>query len=194
MKTDGVEGVWEPRRKARYARGEAFRKSTYRQLGKLELEDIVAAAKFFKAQPFIDADRVGVWGWSYGGYMTALAMTKGDGGFKAGIAVSPVTNWRFYDTVYTERFLQTPQLNPGGYDDNSPLTHAVNLKGHFLLVHGTGDDNVHFQNSVMFEEALIQAGKQFRSFFYPDKNHGIQGGATRLHLYTMMADFILEKL
>lgn len=187
-----IVAVVDPRGTA--ARGEAFRKSTYRQLGKLELEDIVAAAKFFKAQPFIDADRVGVWGWSYGGYMTALAMTKGDGGFKAGIAVSPVTNWRFYDTVYTERFLQTPQLNPGGYDDNSPLTHAVNLKGHFLLVHGTGDDNVHFQNSVMFEEALIQAGKQFRSFFYPDKNHGIQGGATRLHLYTMMADFILEKL
>ena len=111
-----------------------------------------------------------------------------------GIAVSPVTNWRFYDTVYTERYLQTPQLNASGYDDNSPSTYASNLVGKFLLIHGTGDDNVHFQNSVVLEDALINAGKQFRSFYYPDKHHGIQGERTKFHLYTMMADFVLENL
>lgn len=176
------------------SRGEKFKKMTYKQLGKYELEDLLEAGKFFAQQPFIDGERMGIWGWSYGGYMSALAMTKGAGIFKAGIAVAPVTNWRFYDTIYTERFLQTPQLNPSGYDDNSPLSYADKLQGNFLLVHGTGDDNVHFQNSVMFESALIEAGKQFRSFYYPDKHHGIAGGKTRHHLYTMMLDFLIEKL
>src|SRR5690606_6786330 len=128
------------------ARGAAFKKMTYKELGKYELQDLVAAAKYFSTLPYVDKERLGIWGWSYGGYMAALAMTKASGVFKTGIAVAPVTNWRFYDTIYTERFLQTPQLNPSGYDDNSPLTHAARLQGNFLMIHGTGDDNVHFQN------------------------------------------------
>jgi dipeptidyl-peptidase 4 len=175
-------------------RGEKFKKLTYKQLGKYELEDLLATARYLRALPFVEPERLGIWGWSYGGYMTALAMTKGKGLFKLGIAVAPVTNWRFYDTIYTERFLQTPQLNPEGYDDNSPLTHAGDLQGQLLLIHGTGDDNVHFQNSVVLEDALINAGKQFTSFYYPDKHHGIQGGKTRHHLYTMMENYLMQNL
>jgi len=175
-------------------RGEAFRKVTYKQLGKLELEDHIAGAKFLSGLNYVDGKRIGIWGWSYGGYMTSLAMTKGGGTFAMGIAVAPVTNWRFYDTIYTERYLQTPALNASGYDDNSPLTYAADLQGNFLLVHGTGDDNVHFQNSVAFENALVNAGKQFQSFYYPDKHHGIQGAKTRLHLYTMLANYVVEHL
>ncbi len=175
-------------------RGEAFRKVTYKQLGKYELEDLVSGAKYLAGLPYVDGERLGIWGWSYGGYMSSLAMTKGAGTFKLGIAVAPVTNWRFYDTVYTERFLQTPQLNASGYDDNSPLTYADRLKGKFFLIHGTGDDNVHFQNSVVFQDALIQAGKKFDSFYYPDKNHSIPGAKTKFHLYTMMADYIINNL
>ncbi len=176
------------------ARGEAFKKLTYKQLGKYELEDHIAGAKFLAGLDYIDDSRIGIWGWSYGGYMTSLAMTKGDGIFKLGIAVAPVTNWRFYDTIYTERYLQTPQLNPSGYDDNSPSTYAHALQGNFLLIHGTGDDNVHFQNSVVLQSALIDAGKKFDSFYYPDKHHGIQGGKARYHLYTLMLDYVLENL
>jgi dipeptidyl-peptidase-4 len=176
------------------ARGEHFKKLTYKQLGKYELEDHLAGAKYLASLPFIDPSRIGIWGWSFGGYMSSLAMTKGAGVFKMGIAVAPVTNWRFYDNIYTERFQQTPQLNASGYDDNSPSTYAKNLQGNFLLIHGTGDDNVHFQNSVVLQEALINAGKKFRSFYYPDKHHGIQGGPTRLHLYSMMVDYVVESL
>jgi dipeptidyl-peptidase 4 len=176
------------------AKGEAFKKCTYKQLGKFELEDLIESAKYLAGLPFIDGSRMGLWGWSYGGYTTALAMTKGAGTFKMGIAVSPVTNWRFYDTIYTERYLQTPQLNPAGYDDNSPLTHADKLEGKFLLIHGTGDDNVHVQNSILFQNALIHAGKQFQSFYYPDKNHGIPGPKTRFHLYTQLFEFIKANL
>lgn len=175
-------------------RGEAFKKMTYKQLGKYELEDHLAAAKYLSSLSYVDGTRLGIWGWSYGGYMSSLAITNGGGIFKLGIAVAPVTNWRYYDTVYTERYLQTPQENAGGYDDNSPSTHAAKMQGNFLLIHGTGDDNVHFQNSVVLEEALVNAGKQFRSFYYPDKHHGIQGGKTRQHLYTQMLQYIIENL
>ena len=175
-------------------RGEAFKKQTYKELGKLEVEDHIAGGRFLGSLPFVDAKRIGIWGWSYGGYMSSLAMFKGADVFKAGIAVAPVTTWRFYDTIYTERYLQRPQDNPGGYDNNSPLSHVEKLKGDFLLIHGTGDDNVHFQNSVAMQEALINAGKDFRSFYYPDKAHGIRGGKTRDHLYMMMTNFIKEKL
>ncbi|MFZ6014105.1 MAG: S9 family peptidase, partial [Bacteroidota bacterium] len=170
------------------------KKLTYKQLGKYELEDLVAGANYLTGLNYIDDSRIGIWGWSYGGYMASLAMTKAAGAFRLGIAVAPVTNWRFYDTIYTERYLQTPQQNASGYDENSPSTYAANLKEKFLLIHGTGDDNVHFQNSVVLQDALIDAGKQFESFYYPDKHHGIQGGKTRLHLYTMMADFITQNL
>jgi dipeptidyl-peptidase 4 len=189
---DFIVAVIDPRGTG--GKGEKFKKSTYKQLGKYELEDIIQAATYFSSLPFIDPERLAIWGWSYGGFMSALAMTKGAGIFKLGIAVSPVTNWRFYDTVYTERYLQTPQLNPEGYDSNSPVTYADKLQGKFLLIHGTGDDNVHFQNTVVFQNALIHAGKQFSSFYYPDKHHGIMGGKVRRHLYTQMFEFIQQNL
>jgi dipeptidyl-peptidase-4 len=175
-------------------RGEAFKKSTYKQLGKLETEDQIEAAKYMAAQPYVDASRIGIQGWSYGGYMSSLCITKGADVFKMAIAVAPVTNWRFYDSIYTERFMQTPEENESGYDDNSPINHVARLKGKYLLIHGTGDDNVHFQNSVEMVTALVKANKQFDLFFYPDKNHGIYGGNTRLHLYTKMTDYLLENL
>jgi dipeptidyl-peptidase-4 len=176
------------------SRGENFAKQTYKQLGKMEMEDLVAGGRYLAALPFVDGARLGIWGWSYGGYTTSLVMTKGAGTYKLGIAGAPVTTWRYYDNIYTERFLQRPQDNPAGYDDNSPLTHAAKLQGHFLLIHGTGDDNVHFQNSVALEEALINAGKQFRSHFYPDQAHGFRGARVNHHRWTLMTEFILDNL
>lgn len=175
-------------------KGSDFKKVTYKNLGHYEIEDQMAAAKYFGNLNYIDKSRIGMFGWSFGGYMTSLAMTKGADIFKAGIAVAPVTNWRFYDTIYTERFLQTPQENPDGYDKNSPINYANLMKGNFLLIHGTADDNVHVQNAMQFAEALIQANKDFEYMVYPDKNHGIYGGNTRRHLYEKMTKFILEKL
>jgi len=175
-------------------RGEAFKKSTYLQLGKLETEDVIAAGKYMQTLPYVDAQRIGIQGWSYGGFMTALAMTKGADVFKMGISVAPVTNWRYYDNIYTERFMQTPQENASGYDDNSPVNHVSKLKGKLLLVHGSADDNVHFQNSMEFVTALVAANKQFDLFVYPNKNHGIYGGNTRNHLFTMMLNYTLENL
>lgn len=175
-------------------KGTKYKKSTYMNLGKYEIEDQIAAAKWFGKQSYIDKSRIGIFGWSYGGYMASLALTKGADVFKAGMAVAPVTNWRYYDTVYTERFMRTPQENAKGYDENSPTEFASLLKGKFLLIHGTADDNVHFQNSMEFAEALIQNKKQFEFMAYPDKNHGIYGGNTRPQLYQKMTDFILENL
>ena len=175
-------------------KGTDFKKVTYMNLGKYEIEDQIAAAKWFGKQSYINKDRIGIFGWSFGGYMASLALTKGADVFKTGIAVAPVTNWRYYDSVYTERFMRTPQENPKGYDDNSPTSYAQLLKGKFLLIHGTADDNVHFQNSMEFSEALIQNKKQFEFMAYPDKNHGIFGGQTRPQLYQKMTNFILENL
>jgi dipeptidyl-peptidase-4 len=163
-------------------------------LGKLECEDQIEVAKYLATQSWVDGKRIGIWGWSFGGYLTSLCMTKGADYFKAGIAVAPVTNWRYYDTIYTERFLQTPQLNPVGYDDNSPITHANKLKGKYLVIHGTADDNVHFQNAVDWVDALVKANVQFESFYYPNRNHGIYGGTTRYHLYRMMTNFWIKNL
>lgn len=175
-------------------KGTKYKKVTYLNLGKYEIEDQIAAAKWFGKQSYIDKDRIGIFGWSFGGYMASLALTKGADVFKLGIAVAPVTNWRYYDSIYTERFLRTPQENPAGYDQNSPTTFANLLKGKFLLIHGTADDNVHFQNSMEFSEALIQNKKQFEFMAYPDKNHGIYGGQTRPQLFQKMTDFILNNL
>ena len=175
-------------------RGEEFRKKTYLQLGKLESDDQVAVAKNLGKLPFVDKDRIGIWGWSYGGFMSATCILKGNDVFKAAIAVAPVTNWRYYDNIYTERYMRTPQENQKGYDENAPEKMADRLKGKFLIIHGTGDDNVHFQNSVMLTSALINANKQFESEYYPDKAHGISGGNTRYQLYTRMTDFILKNL
>ncbi|MBA4410239.1 MAG: S9 family peptidase [Odoribacter sp.] len=176
------------------ARGEEFRKMIYMQLGKFESDDQVEAARYLGALPFVDKNNIAIWGWSYGGFMAALCMEKGADVFKAGISVAPVTNWRFYDSVYTERFMRTPQENPEGYDDNSPLSHAGKIKGNFLLIHGSADDNVHFQNTMEFAEKLVQAGVQFDMVAYTNRNHGIRGGNTSLHLYTKMTNFLKEKL
>lgn len=175
-------------------KGAAFKKVTQNELGKYEVEDQIEAAKQLRKRPYIDADRIGIWGWSYGGFMSSNALFKGNDVFKMAIAVAPVTSWRFYDTIYTERYMTTPQENLSGYDDNSPINHVDKLKGDFLLVHGSGDDNVHLQNTMRMVEALIQADKQFEWMVYPDKNHGIYGGNTRLHLYKKMTNFIHKTL
>ena len=174
--------------------GRDFKKATYLQLGKYEVEDQIAAAQSLAKHPNVDEGRIGIWGWSYGGFMSANCLLQGADVFKAAIAVAPVTNWRFYDNIYTERYMRTPAENATSYDVNSPLDHAAKLKGNFLLVHGTGDDNVHVQNSMRLAEELIKANKQFDFMIYPDKNHGISGGATRYQLYTKMTNFILENL
>ncbi len=175
-------------------RGLDFANCIYKDMGNLEVKDQLSALNFMKQQNYVDGNRIGVWGWSFGGYMTSLLMTKGEGAFKAGIAVAPVTTWRYYDSIYTERYLQTPQENPKGYDDNSPINFAKGLKGKFMLVHGSTDDNVHMQNTMDFVTALVKANKQFDQFIYPNKNHGIYGGNTRLHLYTQMTNFLLQNL
>ena len=176
-------------------KGAKFKKVTYKQLGKYEVQDQISAAQTLGDLPYIDNSRIGIWGWSYGGFMSANCLFKGSDTFKMAIAVAPVTSWRFYDSVYTERYMQTPQENPQGYDDNSPLFFADQLKGKFLLIHGTGDDNVHVQNSFRLVNALIAAGKQFDSEFYPDRTHGIyEGHGTRRQLYDRMTAFIKENL
>jgi len=176
------------------ARGEAFRKITYLQLGKYETLDLIESAKYLGTLPHVDASRIGIWGWSYGGYMSLSCMTKGADYFKTGIAVAPVTNWRYYDNIYTERYMRKPQDNATGYDENSPINFAKNLKGNLLIVHGTADDNVHLQNSMEFIEALVQADKQFDMQIYTNRNHSIYGGKTRHHLYTLMTNYLLENL
>lgn len=163
-------------------------------LGKLETEDQTDAAKYLQTLSYVDANRIGIMGWSYGGYMSSLCLLKSSDVFKMAIAVAPVTNWRFYDSIYTERFMRTPQENPSGYNDNSPIHFADRLKGKYLLIHGMADDNVHFQNAVEMTDALVNANKQFDFFAYPNRNHGIYGGLTRLHLYTKMSDFIFKNL
>ena len=175
-------------------RGEKFKKSTYLQLGKLETEDFIAVAKELQGLNYVDAERIGIMGWSYGGFMTSLAMTKGADVFKMGIAVAPVTNWRYYDNIYTERFMRTPQENTDGYDRNSPINFVDQLKGKYLLIHGSGDDNVHYQNTMEMINAMVAADKQFDLFIYPNKNHGIYGGNTRNHLFNMMFEYTLKNL
>ncbi|VXC00670.1 S9 family peptidase [Flavobacterium sp. 9AF] len=175
-------------------KGAEFKKCTYKELGKYEVEDQIDAAKVIAKYEYVDASRIGIWGWSYGGFMSSNCILKGNDVFKTAIAVAPVTSWRYYDSIYTERYMQTPQENASGYDDNSPINHVEKLKGNYLLVHGTADDNVHVQNTMKMIEALVQANKQFDWAIYPDKNHGIYGGKTRLQLYTKMTNFLLEKL
>ena len=175
-------------------KGAEFKKCTQKELGKYEVEDQIDAAKVFGKYTFVDKSRIGIFGWSYGGFMAANCIFQGADVFKSAIAVAPVTSWRYYDSIYTERYMQTPQENASGYDNNSPISHVSKLKGNFLLIHGTADDNVHVQNTMKMVEALVQANKQFDWAIYPDKNHGIFGGKTRLQLYTKMTNFILEKL
>jgi dipeptidyl-peptidase 4 len=176
------------------ARGEEFKKMTYLQLGKYETEDQIAAAEYLGTLPFVDKNRIGIWGWSYGGYMSSLCLLKGAHVFKAAIAVAPVTNWKWYDSIYTERYMRTLSTNAKGYEDNSPVNFAHLLQGNFLLIHGLGDDNVHAQHAIELSEALIRANKQFEMVLYPNRNHGIYGNNGRLHLYDKMTQFIREKL
>jgi dipeptidyl-peptidase 4 len=174
--------------------GVEFRKSTYMQLGKLETEDQIEAAKYLAGLSYVDANRIGIFGWSYGGYLSLLCLAKGADVFSMAISVAPVTNWRFYDTIYTERFMRLPQDNPQGYDDNSPINHVEKIKGKLLLVHGMADDNVHLQNTTELISSLVEKNKQFELMVYPNKNHGIYGGNTTYHLYTKMTNFILNNL
>lgn len=175
-------------------KGANFKKVTQKELGKFEVADQIFVAKQLAKESFVDANRIGIWGWSFGGFMSSNALFQANDVFKTAIAVAPVTSWRFYDSVYTERFMTTPQENASGYDNNSPITHADKLKGNFLLIHGTADDNVHVQNAMILINKLVYLNKNFDWLIYPDKNHGIYGGKTREQLYTKMTDYILEKL
>lgn len=176
------------------SRGEAFKKQTYGQLGKLEVIDQISAAKYIGSLPYADKSRIGIWGWSYGGFMSINSILQGADVFKMAIAVAPVTNWRYYDSIYTERYNGLPKDNPTGYDDNSPINHVGTLKGKLLIVHGTADDNVHIQNSYELVSKLIQGNKQYDMMVYPDKNHSIYGGKTRLQLYTKFVDYVEANL
>ena len=175
-------------------RGNAFKTITYKNLGKWESNDQTEAAKFLGTLPYVDKSRIGIWGWSYGGYMTLMTLENGGDVFKAGISVAPVTHWKFYDSIYTERFMSTPQLNPDGYKESAPLEHTDKIKSKLLLVHGTGDDNVHWQNSVTMVDEMIKKNVQFETMFYPNRLHGIGDKAARIHLFTMITNFIVEKL
>jgi dipeptidyl-peptidase-4 len=175
-------------------RGTAFKQATYMQMGRADVDDQIDAAKYLGTLRYVDKTRIGIQGWSYGGYMSAMCLMRGGEYFKAGIAVAPVTNWRYYDSIYTERYMGLPKDNAKGYDENAPTGNAKNLNDPFLLIHGTADDNVHFQNSVELVNALVNANKQFDFYMYPDKNHGIRGGNSRLHLYTKVFSFIQENL
>ena len=182
------------------ARGQEFKKMTYQQLGKYETEDMITLAKYMASQPYVKPEKIAIYGWSYGGFMATSGITKGADYISTAVAVAPVTNWRYYDNIYTERFMRTPQENPSGYDDNSPINFVENLKGNYLLCHGSGDDNVHYQNAMELIKALISEGKQFDLMVYPDKNHGIYGNyeqeglEVRMHLYEKINNFLFENL
>jgi dipeptidyl-peptidase 4 len=171
-------------------RGTAFRHTVYKRLGEMEVNDMIEGAKYLSTLKYVDASRLGITGGSYGGYMAALTLTKAADYFKTGVAISSVTHWKFYDTIYTERFMQTPELNPKGYEESSVMHYAKNYKGNLLIIHGTADDNVHFQNSVELVDALIAANKQFSTMFYPGRNHSIHGQ----HLYKLVTDYFLNNL
>lgn len=176
------------------ARGEAFKKMTYMELGKLETEDQIDVAKYLNNQSYVDINKIGIFGWSYGGYMSSLCILKGNKYFNSAIAVAPVTNWKWYDSVYTERYMRTRKENEEGYEMNSPINFVDALMGDYLLVHGVTDDNVHFQNTLEMSNALINANKQFDTYIYPNRNHGIRGDNARLHLYTKMTNFLMESI
>lgn len=176
------------------ARGEEFRKCTYMNLGIYESDDQVAAAKYFATLPYIDGSKIAIWGWSYGGYNVLMSMSRGNGIFKAGVAIAPVTDWKYYDTVYAERFMRTPQQNSLGYDAGSPIKLANKLEGNLLLVHGSADDNVHFQNTMEYASALVNANKQFDMFVFTDKDHSIGGAGNRTYLYEKVIKFLKKNM
>lgn len=175
-------------------RGAAFEKCTYLFLGVKEAKDQVETAKYLGTLPYINGSRIGIWGWSFGGYTTLMSMSEGSGAFKAGVAIAAPSDWRFYDSVYTERFMRTPKENGEGYDAGSAIKRADQLQGSLLLIHGTADDNVHYQNCTEYSEALVQANKQFDMQIYTNRNHSIFGGNTRNHLMTRVANFFMNNL
>ena len=174
-------------------RGSEFEKVVYQRLGELESKDQVETALWLGKQSYIDKNRIGIWGWSYGGFNTLMSMSEGRGVFKAGVAVAPPTNWKFYDTVYTERYMRTPKENPDGYAVN-PIERAAKLHGALLICHGLADDNVHPQNTFEYAEALVQADKDFKEIYYTNRNHSIYGGNTRNHLMRQIANFFIDEL
>ncbi len=176
------------------ARGRAFKKQTYLKLGQLETADQLAAVSQLGELPYVDADKIGIWGWSYGGYMTLMATLQSEGRIAAGVSVAPVTDWKLYDTIYTERFMRTPQENAAGYGSGAPTAYADKLDSELLIIHGTGDDNVHPQNTMQMIDALEEAGKQFDMRLYPNKRHSIAGAKTRLHLFEYITGFVLRHL
>lgn len=176
------------------ARGELFKKMTQKELGKYETLDYIEVAKYLGSLPYVNKNKIAIFGWSYGGFMASNALFQGADYFSTAIAVAPVTNWRYYDNIYTERFMVKPQDNENGYDKNSPINHVNKLKGNYLLIHGSTDDNVHFQNTMDLITALVAADKQFDLMVYPNKNHSIYGGNTRFHLYNKMTNFLYEHL
>ena len=176
------------------ARGHNFETPIYHHFGKVELADQLAGVKWLSNQSYIDRSRVGIWGWSFGGYMTCVAMLRGGGAFKAGFAGAPVTDWQRYDTIYTERYMGTPQENPDGYRDSSPVNFAAGLEGKLLVVHATGDDNVHFSNSVALSEKFVEAQKYAEFLIYADRGHGISDRAARVHIFNRATQFFVENL
>jgi dipeptidyl-peptidase-4 len=175
-------------------RGRQFKHATYLQLGKLETRDQLEAARYLSSLPYVDKSRIGFQGWSFGGYMASLMITKGADLIKTAVAVAPVTNWKYYDNIYTERFMRKPEDNKAGYEENSPVNFTKNIKGNYLLIHGSADDNVHLQNSMEMAAALVKNNIPFDFMIYPNKNHGISGGSTRLHIYSKILKFVKENL
>jgi dipeptidyl-peptidase-4 len=175
-------------------RGVEFKKTNYKHLGSTEIDDEIEAVKYLYTLPYVDTNRIGIWGWSYGGYATLMCMMKGSEYFKTGVAVAPVTDWRFYDNIYTERFMQRPVDNPEGYEEGSVLSYVNQLKGNLLIIHGSADDNVHLQNTMELASKLVEANKQFEMQIYPNKNHGIYGGVTTYHLFKRITEFLLKNL
>ena len=175
-------------------RGTAFSRSIYCKMGILEAQDQIAAARYLGSLGYVDSSNIAIWGWSFGGYTTLMSMSMSSGVFKSGVAIAPVTDWRYYDTVYTERYMRTPQENNDGYIQTSPLKKAADLDGKLLIISGTADDNVHYLNTLQYSEALVQANKQFEMQIYTNRNHSIYGCNTRYHLYTRVYDFLQRNL
>jgi dipeptidyl-peptidase-4 len=175
-------------------RGAEFEKCTYLRLGELEARDQVETALWLGNQSYVDKDRIGIWGWSYGGWNTLMSMSEGRPVFRAGVAIAPPTCWRYYDSIYTERYMRTPKENASGYDEVNPIARANNLHGALLICHGLADDNVHYQNTAEYVEALVQADKDFRQLVYTNRNHGISGGNTRNHLYRQAINHFNDNL
>jgi dipeptidyl-peptidase-4 len=177
-----------------FGRGQEWEDAIYKDLGNYELQDQLAGVEYLRSLPYVDGDRIGIWGWSYGGYMTLMALFKAPDAFKAGVAVAPLADWHLYDTIYTERYMKLPSENEEGYQNASPLNFVDDFEGTLLLMHGIADDNVHAQSSIQLAQKLIKAGKDFDLMLYPQKKHGISGEAEQVFLYNKMMNFFDEHL